>query len=124
MTTATIHFPWPSNKLSPNARLHFMAVARVKKRAKADAHYLAKNQLRLMLPIRAEVINVTCEFFPPRNANYDDDGLLSRMKASLDGISEAIGIDDSKFRMKGARRGHVVKDGCVKVELEWDEVQP
>lgn len=122
MKTATINLPWPSNKLSPNARLHFMAIAREKKRAKHDAHYLAKNQLRLLLPIRADLINVTCEFFPPRNANYDDDGLLSRMKASLDGISEAIGIDDSKFRMKGAVLGHVVKDGCVKVELEWDEV--
>lgn len=124
MKSATVNLPWPDKRLSPNARLHYMAVYRVKKRSKDEAHHLAKHQLRLIMPIRAETINVTCEFFPPRNANYDDDGLLSRMKASLDGISEAIGIDDSKFRMKGALRGHVVKDGCVKVELEWDEVQP
>lgn len=122
MTVAVINLPWPDNRLSPNARLHFMAVARVKKRAKADAHYLAKHQLRLFMPIRAEEINVTCEFFPPRKTNYDDDGLLARMKAALDGISDAIGIDDSCFRIKGALRGGVVKEGCVKVSLEWDEV--
>ena len=122
MTVAVINLPWPDSRLSPNARLHFMAVARVKKRAKADAHFLAKNQLRMFMPIRAEEIKVTCEFFPPRNASYDDDGLLARMKAALDGISDAIGIDDSRFRIKGALRGGVVKEGCVKVSLEWDEV--
>lgn len=44
-------------------------------------------------PIRVEML-----FHPPANYRYDVDGLQSRMKAYLDGIALALGVDDVHFR--------------------------
>lgn len=115
---ATIYLPWPDRRLSPNGRHHWSQVARAKKAAKRSAHYsVLEAGLR---KIDADAIAVRVSFFPPDRRTYDDDNLLARMKAALDGISQAIGVDDSKFSIRGIVRGPVEKQGKVKVELEWN----
>jgi crossover junction endodeoxyribonuclease RusA len=115
--TAEIFLPWPDKRLSPNARGHWATLARAKKSARAVAYHNTREAG--IGKINAESIAVQISFFPPDRRSYDDDGLLSRMKAALDGISDAIGVDDSKFRIGGAVRGPVEKNGMVKVQLEW-----
>lgn len=69
--------------------------------------------------IDAEAIKVTCIFSPPPiKRNRDLDGLLSSCKAYFDGIADAIGIDDSKFRHQAPVWGIPRKGGNVRIVLE------
>jgi hypothetical protein len=58
-------------------------------------------------------IKVTVAFRPPRK-NVDDDGVLSSCKAYLDGISDALGVNDNRFRVF-IRREAQTKGGLVRI---------
>lgn len=108
---------WPDKKLSPNARVHWSALAKAKKKAKSDAYCLA---LEAGLgKIDADTVSVKLTFYPPSKRRYDSDNLLAQHKAAIDGISQAIGTDDSKFQITFGMAGVIEKDGMVKIELEW-----
>lgn len=100
--------PWPPSELSPNARVHRMVKARIVKKTRSDAYLLAKlalskldasNRKALQDAIESgEHVAFWIDFYPPSRRHYDDDNLVSRFKPSRDGIAEAIGINDRKFR--------------------------
>ena len=90
-----LRLPFPAKELSPNARLHWAKVAKVKKAHRADAYYTA-------LPFRGiytgdEKLRLELKFYKPSRRAMDRDNLLSRMKASLDGIADGLGINDRNF---------------------------
>ena len=116
---AELFLPWPDRRLSPNARHHWAIVARAKKSAKRTAYYAALDAG--IGKIEADSITVRYSFFPPSRRAYDLDNLVASMKAAADGISQAIGIDDSKWNLAVSPRGPVEKAGMVKVEIEWNE---
>ena len=67
--------------------------------------------------VEANQLKVTVTFFPPDKRRRDIDGLLSNLKAYLDGISDAIGVDDGGWDIF-LKRGDVRKRGAVRVEME------
>lgn len=117
MTSATIFLPWPAKALSPNGRYHWSKIARAKKAAKRTAHCLVLEAG--IGKINATSVIVKLSFYPPSKRHYDADNLIASHKAALDGISDAIGVDDSKFIISATPHGPVQKLGMVKVELEW-----
>lgn len=119
MTHAVIFLPWPDRRLSPNARVHWTALARAKKQSKKWAFYLTKEAG--LGKIEADSITVKYSFFPPSRRAYDLDNLVASMKAAADGIALAIGVDDSKWNIAVSPRGPVERNGMVKVDLEWSE---
>lgn len=121
MTTATIFLPWPDKRLSPNGRYHWTQLARAKKAAKRTAHYTA---LEAGLgKLEAERLVVRVSFYPPDRRPRDTDNMVSSCKAFFDGISQAIGIDDSKWTLILEPRGAIEKNGMVKVVLDWTQAQ-
>lgn len=54
---------------------------------------------------------------PDRRAR-DRDNLLAASKPSLDGIADALGVNDARFNPVIIRRGYSLKDGFVMVEIE------
>lgn len=117
--TAELFLPWPDKRLSPNARVHWRALAHAKKMAKKVAFYSVKEAG--IGKINAGSLLVRYSFFPPSQRKYDLDNLVASTKAYSDGIADAVGIDDSAFQLVIAPRGPVEKNGMVKVELEWAE---
>lgn len=117
MKTATLFLPWPDKRLSPNARVHWRALAQAKKMAKKVAFYTVKEAG--IGRIEAESLLVRYSFFPPSRRKYDLDNLVASTKAYSDGIADAVGIDDSAWTLAIEPRGPVEKNGMVKVELEW-----
>lgn len=115
--TAEIFLPWPDRKLSPNARLHWAALSRIKRRAKNEAFWLTKQAG--LGKIEAESISVRYVVFPPDRRTRDQDNIIASLKAYADGIAEAIGVDDSKWNISIAPRGPVERNGMIKVELDW-----
>jgi len=121
LTSATFFLPWPDRRLSPNARLHWGAVARVKKKARKDAYYAA---LAAGLgKLDAERISVRVSYFPPDQRHRDTDNMVASSKSFFDGIADAIGIDDSRWTLTIAPRGPIEKHGMVKIELDWSQAQ-
>lgn len=119
MMKASIFLPWPDKRLSPNARQHWAALAKVKKKAKTDAYYLALEAG--VGKIDAGSILVRYSFFPPSRRAYDLDNLVASMKAAADGIAMAIEVDDSKWNIAVSPHGPVEKNGMVKVDIEWEQ---
>lgn len=101
-----IEIPWPCADLSPNARVHFMALARARKAAKNEAWGITK---ALMGPLRIArgswrgPVDVVMTFHPSANRAFDLDNALARCKGHLDGIALALGADDSAFTFRLAR---------------------
>ncbi len=102
---------WPSSKLSPNARGHWRIVAAAKATAKMEGFAEAR---RVKAPA-GRTIAIT--FHAPDNRRRDLDNMLASVKAHLDGISDAIGVDDSEWTISIAK-GAPVKGGKVIVEVK------
>ena len=95
-----ITLSWPDKALSPNGRSHWAAKAKAAKRARSDAFHLAREagfdtstfadyggKLHLWIDCYA------------KTRNYPDaDNVLASLKNSLDGIADALGVNDSRFQ--------------------------
>lgn len=119
MMQATIFLPWPDKRLSPNARIHWAALAKVKKKAKTDAYYTALEAY--IGQIDVDKVHVKYTFFPPDRRTRDRDNLISSCKALQDGIALAIGVDDGNWITTYEIAGPVEKNGMVKVDIEWEQ---
>lgn len=110
-----ISLPWPSYNLSQNgAHGHFHAHASRLKAYRA----LASEALRdAPVPVFDEGdIRLTVTFHPPTVSRPDLDNAITRMKAGIDAIAEAWGVNDNRFEYD-LRHGAKVKGGCVTVEI-------
>lgn len=97
-----IVLPWPNKGLSPNARLHWSKLAANKKQARHEAHILATMamplRLRRDIAAREGKIDIVIRFYPPDARLRDDDNMIASFKAARDGIADALGVDDRRFR--------------------------
>lgn len=116
----TITFPWPNSKLNPNARLHWAQLAKAKAAARGEAMYTVKAQMplhvRQSVSQGQEPIPMTIRFFPPDNRRRDDDNMVASFKALRDGIADALGVDDRRFRPNYVF-ADPMKPGKIEVEL-------
>jgi crossover junction endodeoxyribonuclease RusA len=61
-------------------------------------------------------LHIRVTFNVPDRRKRDMDNMFASIKSDLDGISDVIGVDDSKWDFT-LRRGEVVKGGSVVVEV-------
>lgn len=115
----TIIFPWPPKELSPNSRVHWAKKSAKAKEVKEIAYFLtiaADKKHFYDLNNKPETITLNITFNPPTNARHDIDNCLSRCKSLIDGISQALGIDDSKFKYT-IQMGSKVAGGSVVIDI-------
>jgi len=115
----TIELPWPSADLSPNARLHWGAKASAAKKAKNAAWGLTKAVMGatgLRVGSFTGPVDVQITFHPAIERGRDVDNFQARMKAALDGIASALGVNDTTFRPV-TTFGALRKPACVIVTL-------
>jgi crossover junction endodeoxyribonuclease RusA len=121
--------PWPDKGLSPNVRAHWATRHRaVRKYRKAcwGATLMALADARLSrLPQRlaadeAQLLHVELVFSPPTKRARDEDNLIARMKSGLDGIAEALGVNDKRFRLRPVTITDPRPRGGVQVRIRTD----
>lgn len=100
-----VRLPLPAKELRPNARVHFMARARAKKKARTlacDFTYRALNAAGLLnfTPTSYRIIWYYWGMIS------DVDNCLAACKAYLDGCSDALHVNDRQFRVTGIERVH------------------
>ncbi len=92
--------PWPPKELSPNARQHWAALARVKKQYRTACWALTRQAMaEAGMASGAPKNEVHLVFVPPDRRNRDADNMLASMKAGLDGLADALKANDSKFKV-------------------------
>lgn len=109
-----VTLPWPPKDLSPNSRIHWSRRSKA-----AKAYRRACHVLTLEAGIRGVDwegdIHLWIDFYPPDRRHRDDDNMIAAFKAGRDGMADAMGLDDKRFRIH-----HYVKDeigGMVKIRI-------
>lgn len=112
---------WPDSVLSPNARCHWAVKRKAVRAARRTAAFetILKRNGRRAAPVGP--ISYRCSFFPPDRRARDEDNLLASMKASLDGIAEALRVNDKCFHILEPFVGTPERPGRVEVDLYWKE---
>ena len=91
---------WPPTDLSPNARKHWAVVAKAKKQYRKDCFSVSKEQLKKYRGVTENIperLVLEMTFIPPDRRSYDRDNLVARMKAGIDGLADALRINDKQF---------------------------
>ena len=90
-----ITLPWFDKVLNPNVNSHWTKKAQAKKLARSNAAILAtpyKTEFEHANEKTRFELKVT--FYPPNARCHDLDNCFSSLKAGIDGICDALGIND------------------------------
>ena len=119
-----INLPWIDTALLPNRSngRNWKATAN----AKTNARQLGRFETRRATlnvdskwKLNDEIdYSIHIIFRPPRNLGPDVDGVLSALKPTLDGIAEALGVNDRRFNPIMITRGPTVIGGSVTVIVD------
>ena len=112
----TLEWPWPEKRLWPNRRAHWRELHAARQQSRLVARAGAMHVLRPGETIE-NYIPLTLEFCPPANRRFDRDNALAALKGHLDGLAEALRVDDTLFEPITLRRGPVIRGGCVRVQI-------
>lgn len=119
MAELEITLPWPPKELSPNAKLHWARVMRFKKMYRELCHINTLEQKGRGIKFDDAPVQVHLTFHKPTRRAMDWDNLIARMKAGLDGLSDALKINDKQFRLSMEVADEI--GGFVKVKITQGE---
>jgi crossover junction endodeoxyribonuclease RusA len=109
-----ITLPWPPSILSPNTRVHWAP------RAKAVASYRNECGWRAraqgVYPVEVGPVRMTITFHPPDARRRDRDNMIASCKAMMDGLADAMILDD-RFFIPTYQVGDIITGGGVTVDL-------
>jgi crossover junction endodeoxyribonuclease RusA len=123
--TLTIKLPWPPADLSPNARHGHWGSRQRAVKAYRHACRLATLEATRCQPARAEPLVAVLLFHPPGGMQHDRDNLQGRMKAGLDGVADALQINDRLLVEVRSRVGDPagsIRDAGVELTLIPDSL--
>jgi crossover junction endodeoxyribonuclease RusA len=110
----SVTFPWPPSELSPNSRCHWARKAKAAKAYRRDCFYLAK-EAGVTAPAEGP-ISLRIEFVPPDRSGRDIDNMLASIKSGLDGLAQALTVNDKRFTLALSVADSI--GGMVKVSIE------
>lgn len=102
---------WPNRVLHPNSRPHWAAKAKAAKKYRHEA-YIACKAANVELPA-TEKIHLFVDFYAADKRHRDSDGLLTNVKNAIDGIADALEINDRRFIFHPFLMDEIVKGGKV-----------
>lgn len=107
--------PFPPKELSPNKRLHWAVKSRVTKKYRSDCYLLAKMQ-KLTIDWGGD-IHIFIDIYRPDRRYRDEDNIIASLKSGLDGIADALGVNDRRFRIHPFVRDDIFKGGKVVIKF-------
>jgi crossover junction endodeoxyribonuclease RusA len=109
-----VTFPWPPKELSPNQKSHWAKKAKFAKQYRLTCWALAK-EAKLETSKEGKVyLEIT--FFPPDKRHRDADNMVASIKAGLDGLADALQVNDRMFLPTFKFTDEVA--GMVKIEIK------
>lgn len=124
-----VRLPFPNPSLMPNRKngTHWSKTNAAKERQFADARMLTLAALSVTGPQEwPERIPVSILYLSPDKRHRDADNLLAASKSQLDGIANALGVDDKRFcpilidKALGDKSGAVIVGVGVQIVSSFD----
>lgn len=114
-----IELPWPEACLAQNSRGHWASSASRKKKARVVAKRITTAALKKAKMPVCNAVMLTMVFHQPTVKRARDmQNVFGAMKYAVDGIADALGIDDSNFQWGAPSWGTPVDDGKVMVLIQ------
>ena len=114
-----VTLPWPPAECSPNSRKHWARRHELSILVKALARELTIEECaKKKFAWPGGDACVIYEFCPPDKRRRDLDNFQARCKPYLDGICDALGIDDSQIKRSIQEWGGVTDGGQVIITIE------
>jgi len=103
-----IELSYPHKDLMPNRKngSHWAKTIDVKKSAIKEAFTIAFNASRTCKQLRTGTLPLNIIFMQSDKRKRDLDNLLAASKPAIDGIAQALGIDDKQFEPITIMRGY------------------
>ena len=110
---------WPPSDLSPNKRLQWAKLATAKKEYRKNCLSASREQLKKYSKLNnlPERLVLEMTFIPPDRRSYDRDNLVARMKSGIDGLSDALRINDKRFNTVISTMDQDYLGGFVKIRI-------
>lgn len=89
--------PWPPKALNPNQRGHWSAKSKAAKAYRAACWALAL-EAKLAIDWEGD-IHLWIEYYGPDKRHRDLDNCIAASKAAFDGLADALGVNDRRFRL-------------------------
>lgn len=103
---------WPPKELHPNKRIHWGSKSKLTKAYRNAAGWATKASGD---KVEGEgSIHLYICFYPPDKRRRDLDGMLSSIKAGLDGVADALMVNDCRFQLQ-IERCAVIKGGQIRI---------
>jgi crossover junction endodeoxyribonuclease RusA len=119
-----VSLPFPDARLNPNRSkgMHWAATSALRKKARTDAWMLTRAAASATSWFgterrKADTVPLTITFIQPDRRHRDRDNLLAASKPALDGVADALEINDSQFDPVTIRREYGTKPGSVRIEI-------
>lgn len=122
--TLVVVVPWAHRYLSPNARVIWQLKHRIARQTRQTARLLTLVQFgcgNQAHPVdnRIEVVLIA---HPRDKRKRDEDNIIASMKSTLDGIADALGVNDASFHFKELQFSDTRKPPEIEVWLSWKEL--
>lgn len=109
-----IELPWPPKILNPNHKTHWGNKSKAAKKYRHDCAILT---LMARIPVILDGdFKLSITFYPPDKRHRDDDNIIAAFKSGRDGVADALGVNDKRFK-PDYLFGLPVKHGKVVIEL-------
>jgi hypothetical protein len=112
-------------RLSPNARVHWRTLAKVKKETKEIASLYARQAVQGIDPTGAEHATYSIELGLAKGEQHKDrDNIPTMAKYQADCVAAELGVDDRGWSLGTVTQ---VRDpegvGFLRITLEWDDAE-
>ena len=117
MSAVTFGLPFPAKILWPNGRGHWAEKARAVKAHRCwgrNAMLVYRGDLDALPDSR---FSIAVTVHPKTRHPIDRDNCVAALKSYLDGIADALGVDDQTFDTPSILFGEPVKDGLMTVTV-------
>lgn len=112
MTAVTLTLPFPAKILWPNGRGHWAEKARAVKSHRRTA-WASALEAGLTRDASIARVSLAVTVHPKTRNPIDRDNCVSSLKAYIDGIADALGVDDQSFDTPSISFGEPVKGGLM-----------
>lgn len=117
MKTITVEVPYPDGALLQNSRKHWT----VKSDATADARMLARSNANTANGTQRWTpapLAGTITIHPPDKRRRDTLNTAAALKPAIDGIFDALGVDDQCVDGWNVKRGKVIAGGKIIITIQ------
>jgi crossover junction endodeoxyribonuclease RusA len=114
--------PFPAKILWPNGRSHWAEKARAVKAHRIWGRNAAIHYRSDILILPNSRFDIAVTVYPKTRNAIDCDNCVAALKPYLDGIADALGVDDSLFNTPSIAFGEPIRGGLMSIRISVVEI--